>query len=181
MRDEFGHAGGIVDLRHPLGELAVHTAKVDLLECAALDIGTRDLPDEQDHRRRILEGGVHTDAGVGRARPARHEADAGAAGKLAVGLRHVGSSAFLAAYDEADLLAHVIERVERGEIALAGYAEGRVRAVNPELIDQDLAAGAHVGSLAHNWPRYFNRTPGTWRGKPSEKRKHVEPLRGSEL
>ncbi len=100
---------------------------------------------------------MHTDAGVGRARPARHEADAGAAGELAVGLRHVGGAALLAAYDEADLLAHVIERVECREIALAGYAEGRVGAMNPELIDENLAAGAHVGSLTHNnGPRFFN-------------------------
>ena len=70
------------------------------------------------------------------------EADAGLAGELAVGLRHVGRAAFLAADDVADRVALGVKRVERREIALAGHAEDRVGAVDAQLVDQDLRAAA---------------------------------------
>ena len=139
---QFGDAAGVVDPHHPLGHLAVHPAEIEFLERPALEEGARDLADEEDHRRRILISGVHAHARVGRARPARHEADARPAGEFAVGVGHVGGAALLPAHDEADLLARVIERVEHGEIALARHAVGRVDAVDEELIDQDLCAGA---------------------------------------
>ena len=82
-------------------------------------------------------------AGVGGARAARHHGDAGPPGELAVGLRHHRRAALLAADDVADLA--VVERVEQAEIAFAGDAEGHVDAVDLELVDQDLAAGAEVG------------------------------------
>ena len=39
-----------------------------------------------------------------------------------------------------------MERVEHREVALAGHAEGELDPVLLELVDQDLAAGALVGS-----------------------------------
>ncbi len=131
-----GHAVGAVDLRDPFRHLAVHAAVVDFLERLALDEIVADLADEQDQRRRILVRGVHADRGVGRAGAARDEADAGAAGQLAVGLRHVGGAAFLAADDELDFLARVVQRVEHREIALAGHAERDVHAMDLERIDE---------------------------------------------
>src|SRR4029453_7243279 len=68
---------------------------IPLLEGLALDLVARHLADEENHRRRILEGGVDADRGVGGAGPAGDEADAGPAGQLAIGLGHVGGATFL--------------------------------------------------------------------------------------
>ena len=139
----------------PLGHLAVHAAVVDLLERLAVRRLARHLADQQDHRRRILEAGMHSDAGIGGAGTARHEADAGLAGQLAVGLGHVGRAAFLAADDVADGVALRVERVERREIALAGHAEDGVGAVDAQLVDQNLrAAAARMGGRHVVFP-YF--------------------------
>src|SRR5581483_6854110 len=84
--------------------------------------------------------GVHADGGVGGAGPARHEADARPAGELAVGLGHVAGAALVAAGDEADGVAGVVEGVERGEETLAGHLEDQVHAVDAKLVDEDPAA-----------------------------------------
>ena len=47
-------------------------------------------------------------------------------------------AALLAADDEADRIARVVQRVEHGQVALARHAEGELDAVDPELVDQDL-------------------------------------------
>ena len=44
-----------------------------------------------------------------------------------------------------------MERVEQRQIALAGHAEGHLDAVDLELVDQDLAAGAEVVVLGHGF------------------------------
>ncbi|MNQ95219.1 hypothetical protein D3C85_1107680 [compost metagenome] len=85
---------------------------------------------------------MHTHRGVGGARPAGHEADAGLAGQLAVGLGHVGGAAFLPADDEVDDFAGVVQGVEHGQVAFTGNAEGALDTVDAQGIDQDLAAGA---------------------------------------
>jgi hypothetical protein len=144
-RDVFRDAVGAVDLRHPLGHLAVHAAVVDFLEGFAVHEVGADLADEQDHRRRILVGRVHADRGIGRARAAGDEADAGLAGQLAVGIGHERRAALLAVDDEADI--GIVQGVEHVEVAFAGHAEGGVHAVDLEGIDQDLAAAA--GGVRH--------------------------------
>ena len=93
-RDVFGQAVGVVDLADPLGHAqragAEHLPVVDLLEGLAVALVAGHLADEQDHRRAVLERGVHADAGVGRARAAGHEADARPAAELALRLGHEG-------------------------------------------------------------------------------------------
>ena len=148
LADIFRDAGGVVDLGHPFGHRAVHAAEVDLLECLALHLVARHLADEQDHRRRILEGGVDADRGVGRAGAAGDKADAGAAGQLAVGLGHVGGAAFLPADDQLDL-GRVVQGIERRQVAFARDAEGGVDAVDLQLVDEDLAAGAQIAGIRH--------------------------------
>src|SRR5207253_8004950 len=76
-----------------------------------------------------------------RPRAARDEADAGAAAQLALRLGHVARAALVAAGDEADPLAMLVEAVERGEEALAGNTECRVDALRDERLDQDVAGG----------------------------------------
>ena len=72
-------------------------------------------------------GDVQAGRGVGGARAARDEADAGPAGELAVGLRHHRRAALLAADGDGDR--RVVQRVEHGEIALARHAEDMLDAV----------------------------------------------------
>jgi hypothetical protein len=59
--------------RHPLGHAqragAEHLAVVDLLEGLAVALVAGHLADEQHHRRAVLEGRVHADAGIGGAGP----------------------------------------------------------------------------------------------------------------
>ena len=148
--DDLDRAFRALDLGRPFGQAAEDLAIVDLLEGAAAAVGQGDLADEQDHRGGVLMRRVHADGGVGRARTARDHADAGLAGQLAVGLGHVGGAGLVAAGDDLDLVAHVGEGVEDGEIALARDAEDAVDAVHDEGVDD--AAGGGVGGLAHAGP-----------------------------
>src|SRR4030095_2323985 len=67
---------GIVPPAAPLGEAErsrpEHLPVVDFLERLAVALAARDLADEQDHRRRVLERGVHADRRVARPGGARH-------------------------------------------------------------------------------------------------------------
>jgi len=78
---------------------------------------------------------------VARARTAGDHADAGLAGQLAVRLGHVRRATLVAGVHEPEPVSRVVERVEQREVALPGDAERHLRAVEEELIDQDLAAG----------------------------------------
>ena len=139
----FGQAVGRLHLAHPLrqaeGARAEHLAVVDLLESLAIALVGGHLAHQQDHRRRVLEGDMHADAGVGRARPARDEADARAAGQLAVGLGHEGGAAFVATGDEADAVAMLVEAVQRRQEALAGHPEHRVDALGDQGLHEGVA------------------------------------------
>ncbi len=162
--DEFRDAIGAVDLRDPLRHRPEHAPVVDLLECFALDEVAADLADEQDHRRRILKRGVHADGRVGRARPARHEADAGRARELAVRFGHVRGAALVTTRDQLDALARAVQGVEHRQVAFAGHAEREVRAVNDELIDENLPAGAlhkkkGVGTRGRDYSPVRRRSP----------------------
>src|SRR5689334_7058528 len=95
---------------------------------------------------------MHANTCIAGAGSPRDEADAGAAGELAVGICHISGAAFLAAYDQPDFAAHVVKRIKHRKEAFSGHREDRVRAMNPELIDHKLAASAHTGwvPLHHN-------------------------------
>ena len=137
-RDVLGDAVRAVDLRDPLRHRPEHPPVVDLLERLALLLVRRDLADEQDQRRRVLERGVHADRRVRRTRPARDDGDARAAGELPVGVGHVRGAGFVAARDQADR--RLVQAVEQREEALARNAEDGVGAVDDELVDEELAA-----------------------------------------
>ncbi len=145
--DHFHRALRALDLGRPFGQAAEHFAVVDFLKGAAAAVGQGDLTDEQDHRRRILMRRMHADRGVGGARSARDHADAGASGQLAVGFGHVGGAGLVAADDDLDLVSHVGQGVEHGEIALARHAEDLVDPVHHQGFDQ--TAGGGSGSLRH--------------------------------
>ena len=142
--DIFGDPAGVVDPGGPFGDRAEKGREVDFLEAFAVLVAAVEVADEQDHRGRILEGDVDSGGGVGGARAAGDEGDAGAAGQLAVGLGHVGDAAFLAADHDVDF-GRVVKRVEDGEKAFAGNSEEAVAALDPELVDEEAAAGAEIG------------------------------------
>jgi len=89
---------------------------------------------------------VHADAGVGGARPARHETHPGPAAQLALRLGHEGRAAFLAAGDEADLLTVLMEAVQRGQVTLPGHAEAGVDALGDQRLHEGMA-GQSRGAL----------------------------------
>ena len=120
--------------------LAEKLLVVDLLERFALPHPARDLPDEQDHRRGVLGRDVDAGAGVGGAGSAGDEADARPPRELAVGFRHHGGPAFVAADQHVDR--GVVQRVEHGQITLARNAGEPLHPLRDQLIDQDAAARA---------------------------------------
>ena len=69
----------------------------------------------------------------------------GSAGQLAIGLGHVGGAGLVARVDQLEAVAHVEQRIQHFQIALARHAEGHVGAVDQQLIDQDFSAGARIG------------------------------------
>ena len=152
MAHHLGDAARIADLGRPFRGVAEHLLDVDLLEGLALARFAGDLADEEDERRRILKGGMDADHGVARAGPARHQADAGPPGHLAVGLGHVAGADLVARSNQADRVARVPQRVEHAKIALAGHAEGEIDAMDLELVDEDLSAGALIGTAGHGVP-----------------------------
>ncbi len=154
-RDELGDPVGVVDLLDPLRHRAEHVAVVDLLERLPAHHVAADLADQEDQRRRVLEGGVDAAGGVRRAGAARDHADARPAGELAVGVGHVRRADLVTAGDEADR--RVVERVEHRQVALARHAEGDVHPVDHELVDEEPASRPHVRSS-----RCSRKTVGFW-------------------
>ena len=136
-----GDAGGAVHVPRGLGDPAEDARVVQLLPRLATLDSTRNMPGEEDHRRRVLPRGVHADGRLGRSGTSRHEADSGPAGQLAVRLGRVRGALLVPAGDELDR--RVVERVEDGQEALSGQAEREVDPVQLELVDEDPAAASH--------------------------------------
>ena len=122
-REHLGDARGVVELERPLRHRAEDGLVVELLEGLAPALRARDLADEQDQRRRVLARGVHAGRGMGRARSAGDHAEPGTAGQLAVGVGRVGGGALVAAVDDAEAVAVLVEAVEQREVGLARDAE----------------------------------------------------------
>jgi hypothetical protein len=133
----------VIHFGDPLRHRAEDGAIVDFLErLASVHVGS-DLADEDDHRGRILHRRVDADRGIGRARPARDKAQPRLSGQFAPGRRHEGGTAFVAAKDELQRPARVVERVEHREIAFAGHAETAPGAEGDQAVDEELATVAH--------------------------------------
>src|SRR5690349_21618007 len=142
VTEVFGNAIGAVDLCDPLRHRPIHAAVIDFLERFALDDVVPHLTYEQNDRRGILMRGMDAERCVGRARTARDETDARTSRELAVRIGHVRRAAFLAADDETDGVACVVQRIEYGEIRFAGNTESHVDAVYFQSIDENLRTGA---------------------------------------
>ena len=132
-----------------IADLHPGEAKTDARDAAIIAEAARTMPhtlrsievaDEQDHRGGVLEGDMDSGGGIGRARTARDERDAGPPGHLAVGVGHIGDPAFLPADGDVDFR-RVVKRIQYGEEALARHGENTVAALDAELVDKDAAAG----------------------------------------
>jgi hypothetical protein len=125
-------------------------ALFELLKEAAspVAIAAGDVPNEQDHRRGILEGDMDSGAGIGRARAAGDEGDSRTSGHLPVRIGHVADPALLPANDRVDL-GRVVKRVENREEALARHGEDSVATLDSQLIDEDASARSGAGAIGH--------------------------------
>ena len=137
-------AGSSISHTH-FGDRAEEGAIVHLLKRAAPAHGALDLADEQDQRRGIVLGDVDAVRGVGRARPARDEGDAGPAGEARRRFRHHRRAGLLPAHRHLRSTRHAARRARRDRFA--GHAEHVLHALGGELVDEDLSAGAEVGSV----------------------------------
>src|SRR5580765_6646671 len=97
MAHILGDALGLADDGRPLHQRGEELLDLDLLERLAILVPARWHADKRQHWGRVLPGDMQPAHGVGGARPARNEADAGLARDLAPGLRHHGGTALLAA------------------------------------------------------------------------------------
>ncbi len=82
------------------------------------------------------------DAGIGGPRPAGYHANAGLAGKLAVGAGHIGRAALVAIADQANILV-VNQRIQHRQIAFARHPEYGFHALRCQTICQNFATGSH--------------------------------------
>ena len=146
-RGELGDAGGIVDFRRPFRQRGEHRPIVELLERLALAHLARDLAHEQDQRGGILPRDVDARRRVGGAGAAGDEADAGPSRGLAVGFCHDRGAALVAANGDGDVT--VVQRIERGDVALARDAEHVPHPMNHQLVDQDFGGGPGAVTGAH--------------------------------
>jgi len=90
---------------------------------------------------------MNPDAGIGRARTARHKAHTRPAGHRPVGTGHEGGAAFLTADHGLDLGA-VVQRIEHRQKALARNGEDTITTLRNEAIDEQAAAG-HADLFSH--------------------------------
>ncbi len=155
---------GAVELPRGLRDATEHPRVIELLPRFPATERAWHLPDEEQHRRGVLLRSVYTDRRLGRARPARDEADAGSARELPVRLGRIRRALLMSAGDEPDR--RVVERVEHGEIALAREAERELGTVQLELVDEDPAAGPHRSrgsseSTVARWSRGLSSSAGS--------------------
>jgi hypothetical protein len=106
--------------------------------------------DEQDQRSCIVVGRVQGDHGVGNARAARNDGNAGPAGQFAVRLRHVAGARLVPADDQLRR-SSFDQRAGESDVALAGHAEDAIDAVRFETLSQDRS-----NSSTHDRPSMMN-------------------------
>ncbi len=118
------------------------------------EIGARDLADEEDHRRGVLEGDMHAGGGVGGAGASRRSRCL--AGRLTYpGFGHHRRAAFLPADHHLDT--GLVQSVERREVTLARHAEDARHAPRLQVIGQDISAVARRHDCSSNYGRAQRR------------------------
>ena len=134
MRDDFGDALRLVDLRHPLGERTEHPAVIDFLERIAASVFVWDLADEEQQRRAVLHRDVHADRAMAGAGTTCHHRSRGAAFQFAERFGHVDRAGLEATGDQLQFLPNVVKPVEHIEKALAWHGEYMINALRHQSI-----------------------------------------------
>jgi len=138
----FRHARRLVEFVHPLADRPEGLAEVELLERIAATLVSRYQPDEHQQRCLVLLRGVNADGRVEHTRPAGDHQHPGATGELAMCLGGERGATLVTACHEPQPR-RVVERVEHGEVALAGHTEGNIGAERDQLVDECSCGGRH--------------------------------------
>ena len=130
----------MIDLHSPLRQRPEKGGVIHLLKGLSTHHIGADLADEQDHRNRILHGGMNADRGVGCPWPARNETKAGLARQLTPGGGHIGSPALLPAEHEIKGIGVVDHRIENSKIGFTRHPKAARRTERHKAIHEKLAA-----------------------------------------
>ena len=145
-RDVLGQAVGALHLGGPLGHAQGAWPEdlpvVEFLERLTVALIRSHLPNQQDQRHAVLEGGVHTNGGVGGTRPPGDTTDTWPACQPGVGIGHEGRPTLLPTGDEPDVPAVLVKAVGHREIALAGHTEDGVDTLGDERLDEGMPGRA---------------------------------------
>ena len=181
--DDLWDAPGMIDLGDPFCQGREHLPVIDFLEGIAAGVLVRDLADEQQHRRAVLERDVHPDRAMACARPAGHHGRGRASGELAVGVGHIDRPSLEPARHQLDLAALVIKAIKRVQEAFTRNLEHMVNALRDERVGQYASAmagrGAGLAGLGQ-FHRFFSlrlrriRT-GRGGGTVGQRSRHVTP------
>ncbi len=125
---QFGNLIRVRRLADELRHAVEHAGIVDLLERPGPQVTRLHLPDDQQHRNRVLLRRVHGDRGVARARPPADQGHAGPAGEARVGHRHEAGPALLPGGHQIDA-GMGVQRIHDGDVAFAGNVEAAVDAI----------------------------------------------------
>ena len=118
---------------------------VDFLERAAVELRSRHVGGDREQRGRIslCHGQRHDE--VGRARPGRGQRRHGLVLHAEVAVGHVRGGLLVARRDQFDLVAHLVQRIEQADVAVATDAEDvRHLFINEEFGDQFAALLRHL-------------------------------------
>ena len=131
----------MVDARREFGDRRKQPLGRDVLQLAAMRVRRRGAAGEHDHRLRADKSFGDAGDEIGRAGARRHQTNAGLAGELGVGERHVRGAVLVAHAIERDVVG-VIERVEDADHVTARQAEHDAHIFRAQRLN-DRAGGGH--------------------------------------
>jgi hypothetical protein len=159
--DELRHTVGAVHRSRPLGDRCVEDREVHLLEGLPPEKRRLDLPQQDEHGRRILPRRVNADGQVGRANAPGGHRHRRHPGELGVGLGHERGAGFVPGRDERQLRV-TLHGVHDLEEALAGDGIEAPDAGPRQHLDRGVA-GFDLGASGH----LFSYFPGVPAGQRS--------------
>ena len=159
-----------------LGDVAEHFAIVLFLQRQAAEILALHLADQHHHRRRVVVGRVQRHHGVGQARAAGDDADAGAVAQPAVGDGHEAGPALMPADDHADGVAFG-QHAGQADVAFAGDAEDLVDVVGFQTVRQQAGdGGGHLGAFSRSRCREHRLAAGDQSGASCYRPAHAAKI-----
>ena len=112
LRHHRGNVVGALNLLCPFGKWRKHRLEIDLLKGLTPEVTAFHLPQQQNHRRRILKRRVHPNRCLRRAWPARRQTDPGTTRQLAPRLGHMRRRRLVARGHKMDRVAMLPEPIK---------------------------------------------------------------------